>query len=136
MAENGPTPTVFIYEYPSLNIRVKLLNAAKACFTAGSYNKTGELFASQAGYPDFILTIWRWEAAEVVLRAKSFQSDILFVHFSEHNPILLCSSGLSHIKFWKMANTFTGLKLKGTWGALARRTSVTSPPCTCCPTRT
>lgn len=120
MAENGPTPTVFIYEYPSLNIRVKLLNAAKACFTAGSYNKTGELFASQAGYPDFILTIWRWEAAEVVLRAKSFQSDILFVHFSEHNPILLCSSGLSHIKFWKMANTFTGLKLKGDLGRFGK----------------
>ncbi|KAH8249465.1 hypothetical protein KR032_009855 [Drosophila birchii] len=120
VGENGPHPTVFIYEYPSMNVRVKLLNAAKACFTAGSYNKTGELFASQAGYPDFIITIWRWEKAEVVLRAKSFQSDILFVHFSEHNPILLCSSGLSHIKFWKMANTFTGLKLKGDLGRFGK----------------
>ncbi|XP_020806019.1 uncharacterized protein LOC110182328 [Drosophila serrata] len=120
VAENGPQPTVFIYEFPSMDVRIKLLNAAKACFTAGSYNKTGELFASQAGYPDFIITIWRWEKAEVVLRAKSFQSDILFVHFSEHNPILLCSSGLSHIKFWKMANTFTGLKLKGDLGRFGK----------------
>lgn len=120
VGENGARPTVFIYEYPSLNVRVKLLNAAQNCFTAGSYNKTGELFASQAGYPDFIITIWRWENAEVVLRAKSFQSDILFVHFSEHNPILLCSSGLSHIKFWKMANTFTGLKLKGDLGRFGK----------------
>ncbi|XP_017043934.1 cilia- and flagella-associated protein 44 [Drosophila ficusphila] len=120
VGENGQSPTVFIYEFPSLQVRVKLLNAAKACFTAGSYNKTGELFASQAGYPDFVITIWRWEKAEVVLRAKSFQSDILFVHFSEHNPILLCSSGLSHIKFWKMANTFTGLKLKGDLGRFGK----------------
>ncbi|KAH8333140.1 hypothetical protein KR074_006765, partial [Drosophila pseudoananassae] len=120
VGENGPTPTVYIYEYPSLDVRIKLRNAAKACFTAGSYNKTGELFASQAGYPDFIITIWRWEKGEVVLRAKSFQSDILFVHFSEFNPILLCSSGLSHIKFWKMANTFTGLKLKGDLGRFGK----------------
>ncbi|KAH8410145.1 hypothetical protein KR009_006835, partial [Drosophila setifemur] len=120
VAENGPTPTIYIYEYPSLDVRVKLRNAAKSCFTAGAYNKTGELFASQAGYPDFTITIWRWEKPEVVLRAKSFQSDILFVHFSEHNPILLCSSGVSHIKFWKMANTFTGLKLKGDLGRFGK----------------
>ncbi|XP_034669320.1 cilia- and flagella-associated protein 44 [Drosophila subobscura] len=120
VGENGPKPTIYIYEHPSQNVRVKLLNAAKACFTAGSYNSTGDLFASQAGYPDFIITIWRWEKAEVILRAKSFQSDILFVHFSVYNPILLCSSGLSHIKFWKMANTFTGLKLKGDLGRFGK----------------
>ncbi|KAH8293138.1 hypothetical protein KR044_006149, partial [Drosophila immigrans] len=120
VGENGPNPTIFIYEYPSHDVRIKLTGAAKSCFTAGSYNASGELFASQAGYPDFIITIWRWESAEVVLRAKSFQSNILFVHFSEYNPILLCSSGLSHIKFWKMANTFTGLKLKGDLGRFGK----------------
>ncbi|XP_062127425.1 cilia- and flagella-associated protein 44 [Drosophila sulfurigaster albostrigata] len=120
VGENGPKPTIFIYEYPSHDVRIKLTGAAKSCFTAGSYNSSGELFASQAGYPDFIITIWRWERAEVVLRAKSFQSNILFVHFSEYNPILLCSSGLSHIKFWKMANTFTGLKLKGDLGRFGK----------------
>ncbi|TDG46464.1 hypothetical protein AWZ03_007120 [Drosophila navojoa] len=120
VGENGPKPTIFIYSYPSHDIHTKLLNAAKSCFTAGSYNSSGELFASQAGYPDFIITIWRWEKAEVVLRAKSFQSNILYVHFSEHNPILLCSAGLSHIKFWKMANTFTGLKLKGDLGRFGK----------------
>ncbi|KAL7741509.1 hypothetical protein ACLKA6_000823 [Drosophila palustris] len=120
VGENGPRPTIFIYEYPSHDVRIKLTGAAKSCFTAGSYNASGELFASQAGYPDFIITIWRWERAEVVLRAKSFQSNILFVHFSEYNPILLCSSGLSHIKFWKMANTFTGLKLKGDLGRFGK----------------
>lgn len=120
VGENGPKPVIFIYEYPSHEVRVKLTGAAKTCFTAGSYNSSGELFASQAGYPDFIITIWRWQRAEVVLRAKSFQSNILFVHFSEWNPILLCSSGISHIKAWKMANTFTGLKLKGDLGRFGK----------------
>jgi len=30
--------------------------------------------------------------------------------YSEH---ILATSGLGHIKFWKVAETFTGLKLKG-----------------------
>ena len=120
VGENGATPTVFVYEYPSHEVRVKLPNAAKAQFTCGSYNSTGELFASQAGAPDFMLTIWRWEKAEVILRSKSFQNDVLHVHFSTHNPILLASCGLSHIKFWKMANTFTGLKLQGDLGRFGK----------------
>ncbi|XP_039950900.1 cilia- and flagella-associated protein 44 isoform X1 [Bactrocera tryoni] len=120
VAENGVRPTIFIYEYPTHAVRIKLENAAKSCFTCGSYNATGELFASQAGYPDFMLTIWRWQSGEVVLRSKSFQNNILHVHFSHFNPILLASCGLSHIKFWKMANTFTGLKLKGELGRFGK----------------
>lgn len=113
-------PVVYIYEYPSLDIRIKLEGAAKRSFTCASYNSSGELLATQAGHPDFMLTIWRWEQAEVVLRSKSFQNDVLFVHFSLYNPILLVSCGLSHIKFWKMANTFTGLKLKGDLGRFGK----------------
>ncbi|KAL9928049.1 cilia- and flagella-associated protein 44 [Glossina fuscipes fuscipes] len=120
IGENGPQATVFVYEYPSHNIRVKMEKAAKQQFTCGSYNHSGELFASQAGYPDFMLTIWRWEAAEIILRSKAFQNDVLHVHFSKFNPILLVSCGLSHIKFWKMANTFTGLKLKGDLGRFGK----------------
>lgn len=94
--------------------------AAKQQFTCGSYNHTGELLATQAGYPDFMLTIWRWQTSEIILRSKAFQNDVLYVHFSRFNPILLVSCGLSHIKFWKMANTFTGLKLQGDLGRFGK----------------
>ncbi|XP_013116263.2 cilia- and flagella-associated protein 44 [Stomoxys calcitrans] len=120
IGENGPKATVFIYKHPSIEPRIKLEGAAKQQFTCGSYNSSGELFASQAGYPDFMLTIWRWEKTEVVLRSKAFQNDVLHVHFSRFNPILLVSCGLSHIKFWKMANTFTGLKLQGDLGRFGK----------------
>lgn len=121
IGENGSNATVFIYDYPNVSEpRIKLVGAAKQQFTCGSFNFTGELFASQAGYPDYMLTIWRWEKAEVILRSKAFQNDVLHVHFSRFNPILLVSCGLSHIKFWKMANTFTGLKLQGDLGRFGK----------------
>ncbi|XP_046809374.1 cilia- and flagella-associated protein 44 [Lucilia cuprina] len=120
IGENGPNATVFIYEYPSHEVRIKLEGAAKQQFTCGSYNYTGELFASQAGYPDYMLTIWNWQKAEIILRSKAFQNDVLHVHFSQFNPILLVTCGLSHIKFWKMAKTFTGLKLQGDLGRFGK----------------
>lgn len=35
------------------------------------------------------------------------------MQFSSYNPNILSTSGMGHIKFWKVAETFTGLKLKG-----------------------
>lgn len=63
-----------------------------------------------------MLTIWKWQTATIVLRTKSFQNTVINVKFSTYNPILLTTCGLGHIKFWKMADTFTGLKLQGELG--------------------
>jgi len=38
------------------------------------------------------------------------------VQFSQYSENLLTTQGMGHIKFWKVAETFTGLKLKGMIG--------------------
>lgn len=108
IGENGDNPLIFIYEFPEHKLIAALEGGAKKCFTTASYNHDGELLASQAGYPDYMLTIWKWKTSSIILRAQSFQNDVLNVIFSPFNPILLTTSGLGHIKCWKMANTFTG----------------------------
>ena len=52
----------------------------------------------------------------VVLRAKAFSQEVYKVEFSPRNPGILYTSGTGHIRFWKMARTFTGLKLQGDIG--------------------
>jgi len=49
--------------------------------------------ASQGGDPDYMITIWNWEKASVILRSKSFQNDILNVMFSPFVPGQLTTSG-------------------------------------------
>jgi hypothetical protein len=49
----------------------------------------------------------------VQLKAKAFSQDIFNVGFSEYQENLLTTCGTGHIRFWKIAETFTGLKLKG-----------------------
>jgi len=48
-----------------------------------------------------------------VLKAKAFSQEVFRVSFSPFTDDILFTSGQGHIKFWKMAQTFTGLKLQG-----------------------
>lgn len=120
VAENGIRPPVIIYTYPKMEIVHVLNDGAKRCFTHMDYNRTGELLATQAGEPDYMLTIWDWRKNQIILRAKSFQNDVLNVMFSPYNPTQLTTCGLGHIKFWKMNETFTGLKLQGELGRFGK----------------
>ena len=76
------------------------------------FNHTGELLAAIGGAPDYLLTLWDWKAGEIVLRCKAFSQEVYAVKFSSFFPGHLVTCGTGHIRFWKMAATFTGLKLQ------------------------
>jgi WD40 repeat protein len=48
-----------------------------------------------------------------MLKSKAFSQEIYKIQFSFYQPDVLATMGTGHIKFWKIAETFTGLKLKG-----------------------
>ena len=55
-----------------------------------------------------------------LLISTNFPQEVYRVTFSPTNEGQLTSSGVGHIMFWKMANTFTGLKLQVLENCLAR----------------
>lgn len=57
--------------------------------------------------------MWDWKKEKILLRSKGFSQEILNARFSPFDDEKLTTSGTGHIRFWQMANTFTGLKLKG-----------------------
>lgn len=75
---------------------------------------------SQGGEPDYTITIWDWRNSKIVLRTKSHTQDVYICEFSNFIPDHLVTAGSGHIKFWKMANTFTGLKLQGKLGRFGK----------------
>lgn len=120
VAENGKNPPIYLYEYPKMNVINILKNGTTKEFSKVDYSVDGELLCSQGEDPDFTITIWDWKKGEVILRSKSFINDVLNVVFSPSVPGQLTSSGLGHIKFWKMSETFTGLKLQGELGRFGK----------------
>ncbi|XP_033641081.1 cilia- and flagella-associated protein 44-like isoform X3 [Asterias rubens] len=120
VCEKGEMPNINIFEYPSLKLYRILRGGTEKSYAFADFNPGGMLLASVGGAPDYMLTVWDWMNETTVLRSKAFSQDVFRVTFSPDNEGLLTSSGTGHIRFWKMALTFTGLKLQGQLGKFGR----------------
>ncbi|KAH6585557.1 hypothetical protein BASA50_001166 [Batrachochytrium salamandrivorans] len=109
-------PHIYVFEYPSLKLYRILRGGAERGYSDICFNSSGDKIASVATDPDYMLTIWDWKHEKIVLRSKAFSQDVYRVSFSPDNDGILTTSGMGHIKFWRMASTFTGLKLQGYLG--------------------
>jgi WD40 repeat protein len=70
--------------------------------------------------PDFTLSVWDWRLERVELHTKAFGQDVYKVCFSPDDPTKLTTSGSGHLRFWRIAQTFTGLKLQGDLGKFGK----------------
>lgn len=84
------------------------------------FSSDGDMLASVSTSPDFMLTIWDWKDEKMGLHSKAFGQDVWNVKFSKDDGKRLTTSGIGHIRFWKMASTFTGLKLQGHIGKFGK----------------
>lgn len=116
IAEIHPDPLIYILEYPSLKVHRILRNGAVAGYSNICFNSKGDKLASVGTDPDYMLTIWNWKQEAVILRSKAFSQDVYRVAFADESDGILVTSGVGHIKFWRMNLTFTGLKLQGYLG--------------------
>ncbi|XP_035267854.1 cilia- and flagella-associated protein 44 [Anguilla anguilla] len=120
VAEKGYQPNIIIYAFPSLRPYRILRGGTVTAYSSVDFNHDGTLLASVGCASDFMLTLWDWVQERVLLRYKAFSQDVYRVTFSPYNPGQLTTSGSGHIKFWKMAKTFTGLKLQGLLGRFGK----------------
>eukprot|EP00760_Papus_ankaliazontas_P006881 PhM_4_TR13208/c0_g1_i1/m.53123 len=119
--ETAPAnPLVLVYDYPGREVKVSMRGGATMGFTSAAFNKNGDKLVTVAMEPDYLITIWNWREGTTVLRNKASGSDVYSVSFNPLNEGILTTCGMGHIKFWTMANTFTGLKLQGQTGKFGR----------------
>ena len=116
----GYQPNIYIYSYPEKAILRVLKGGAEKGYASLSFNKNGDKLASVSTAPDFMLTVWDWEEERVALHSKAFGQDVFLVRFSLDDERRLVTCGTGHIRFWKLAATFTGLKLQGSIGKFGK----------------
>ncbi|GET87177.1 hypothetical protein, conserved [Leishmania tarentolae] len=113
-------PLLRAYSWPSRTPSKTFAGGAEVGYSTLAFNVDGSRLASVASAPDYTLAIWDWENTSLLLRSKCFNSDVHSVAFSRFNDALLVTGGVGHIKFWMMADTFTGKKLQGSLGKFGR----------------
>lgn len=113
-------PNISIYRYPQITVSQVLRNGTERAYASVEFSQDGETLASVGSAPDFLLTVWNWREEQTVLRCKAFGQDVFSVRFAPTDSGFLATSGVGHIRLWKMAATFTGLKLQGDIGKFGK----------------
>ncbi|XP_046572732.1 cilia- and flagella-associated protein 44-like isoform X2 [Haliotis rubra] len=119
-AEKGDGPNINIFEFPSLKLYRILRGGTERSYSSLDFSSDGELLTSVGGEPDFMLTVWNWKQEKTMLRSKAFSQEVFRATFSTELEGQLTTAGTGHIRFWKMADTFTGLKLQGELGRFGK----------------
>jgi WD40 repeat protein len=94
-----------------------LRGGTEFAYAALAFSPDGAQLASVGGPSDYLLAVWDWAAGAVLLRCKAFSQEVYSVAFAAGAAGGLVTSGQGHIRFWRMASTFTGLKLQVGGGA-------------------
>ncbi|VDN95986.1 unnamed protein product [Rodentolepis nana] len=120
IAEKGSKPNVCIYEYPSLKLYRILTEGTQTAYSSCQFSPDGSLLVTVGDEPDYLLTIWDWREEKIVLRNKASTQEVFRVRWSMDLHGILVTAGSGHIRFWRMADTFTGLKLQGSIGKFGK----------------
>ncbi|XP_014272736.1 cilia- and flagella-associated protein 44 isoform X2 [Halyomorpha halys] len=119
VGERGIQPLILIYDFRTLKVLRVLRGGADEGYNYLCFSPNGKWLLSQASKPDSSLTVWNWNMERIVLKQPNSNREIWKV---EYNPFVfggIIASGLQHITFWRLIETFTGLKLipsRGKWG--------------------
>lgn len=117
------SPTIFVYKFPELVLHKQLEGGTENEFTCLSFslsdpeleNRGGDKLAAVGAGPDYCISVWDWQSEQVILKCKAFSQIVKNVKFNMNGGNIV-TSGTGHIKFWRMKDTFTGLKLQGEIG--------------------
>jgi WD40 repeat protein len=112
-------PNAYVYRH-LVDRRTELFRVLRAGtehgYACAAFSRDGATLALVGSAPDYMLTLWDWRSEEVILRSKAFSQDVYAVEFSAHFPGQLYTYGTGHVRFWRVASTFTGLKLVAALG--------------------
>mmetsp|Transcript_22443 Transcript_22443/g.56709 ORF Transcript_22443/g.56709 Transcript_22443/m.56709 type:complete len:1880 (+) Transcript_22443:135-5774(+) len=109
-------PRIFIYQFGTMNVHRVLRKCSEKGYVGVAFSPHNhDQLASLGAFPDYLLTVWNWKAERIMLKCKAYGQDIFQVRWGQF-PGQLVTTGVGHIRFWKMATTFSGLKLQGALG--------------------
>ena len=109
-------PNVYIYSFKTMRLYRILRKGTTRGYASVAFSPHNKNHLAALGCaPDYLLSVWDWRNERLLLKCKAYGQEIFSIRWGQF-PGMLTSVGVGHIRFWKMATTFTGLKLQGDLG--------------------
>ena len=120
--EVGIGSSILICNQSDLQVLGALKGGSDVGYSCLDISNDGSKLCSISRKPDHLLIVWDLEKMSILMKTKACGQDVYHVAFSpfESTGSILTTSGKGHIKFWKMEETFTGLKLQGKFGKFGK----------------
>ncbi|KAF7220427.1 cilia- and flagella-associated protein 43 isoform X1 [Nothobranchius furzeri] len=99
-SEQKLSPSVFVYSFPEQQLKNELKGEAQLDYTSLTLSDLGPYLGSCSSFPDHTITVWNWEAAEVICTQSQAGQDVISLMFNPLDWLHLCALGTRTLTVW------------------------------------
>ncbi|CAM4726849.1 unnamed protein product [Leuciscus chuanchicus] len=95
-------PSIFVYNYPELELMCELKGTTKLGYTALALCDTGPYLVSSSSIPDHTITLWNWESMIPLCSHPILGEDITALVFNPMNWCQICAVKSNALTIWNV----------------------------------
>ncbi|XP_051508041.1 cilia- and flagella-associated protein 43 [Myxocyprinus asiaticus] len=95
-------PSIFVYNYPELELMCELKGTTKLGYTALALCDTGPYIACASSIPDHAITLWNWESGVTLCSHPLMGEDITALVFNPINWCQICAVNSRFLTIWNV----------------------------------
>ncbi|XP_055026578.2 cilia- and flagella-associated protein 43 [Misgurnus anguillicaudatus] len=95
-------PSIFIYNYPELELMCELKGTAKLGYTTLTLCDAGPYLACASSIPEHTITLWNWESGVPLCTHPLVEEDITDLVFNPMNWCQICALNSSSLTIWNV----------------------------------
>ncbi|XP_008427595.1 cilia- and flagella-associated protein 43 isoform X2 [Poecilia reticulata] len=101
-SERKLDPSIFVHTFPELELKNELKGNTPLDYTSLTLSDGGPYLGSCSSFPDYSITVWNWEKAELLCTQSQGGRDVIYLEFNPLNCLQLCALGTTTLTFWNI----------------------------------
>uniref|UniRef100_A0A3P9PD48 Cilia- and flagella-associated protein 43 n=1 Tax=Poecilia reticulata TaxID=8081 RepID=A0A3P9PD48_POERE len=90
-SERKLDPSIFVHTFPELELKNELKGNTPLDYTSLTLSDGGPYLGSCSSFPDYSITVWNWEKAELLCTQSQGGRDVIYLEFNPLNCLQLCN---------------------------------------------
>ncbi|XP_016523520.1 cilia- and flagella-associated protein 43 [Poecilia formosa] len=101
-SERKLDPSIFVHTFPELELKNELKGNTPLDYTSLTLSDGGPYLGSCSSLPDYSITVWNWEKAELLCTQSHGGQDVIYLEFNPLNCLQLCALGTTTLTLWNI----------------------------------